>query len=120
MSEKYFDVYKIIDIKDEAKDTRTFLLDSNMSAEPGNFVMVWLPGISENPFSISYADPLGITVKKAGDMTDELYEKNIGNSLWIRGSYGNSFIDFADGSRKVLIAGFIFPAQMGVPINIVS
>lgn len=91
--------YKIEKIKDEAKDVRTFLLDvreNPIIAAPGEFFMIWLPGVSENPFSISYCwtDGVGITVRKVGDensFTSKLFELNIGDKLWIRGPYGRSF-----------------------------
>lgn len=91
--------YKIKQIKDEAKDVRTFLLDvreNPISAAPGQFFMIWIPGVSENPFSISYlwTDGVGITAKKVGKenaFTSKLFELNPGDKLWIRGPYGTHF-----------------------------
>ncbi|MFH0832202.1 MAG: dihydroorotate dehydrogenase electron transfer subunit [Candidatus Aenigmatarchaeota archaeon] len=98
-----YEVCKIIDVVDEAKNVRTFFLDKKIDAMPGQFVMVWLPGINEKPFSLSYEN--GITVKMLGPFTKSLFDLHIGDKLWIRGPYGNSFIDFVGDSKKYLIAG---------------
>jgi dihydroorotate dehydrogenase electron transfer subunit len=94
---------EIIDIMDEADGVKTFVFDNKIVAKPGQFVMVWLPGISEKPFSLSSDN--GITVKKLGTFTEKLFNLQIGDKLFIRGPYGNSFLDFAREGDKYLIAG---------------
>jgi dihydroorotate dehydrogenase electron transfer subunit len=101
MSKREHEVYRITEIKDEAKDVKTFRFDKNIIALPGEFVMVWLPDVSENPFSISYYNPLGITVKKVGDensFTSRLFKLKIGDRLWFRGSYGSQFPTYPVGN----------------------
>lgn len=107
MSKRKHEVYTITEIKNEAKEVKTFRFDKLIVGAPGQFVMAWLPGISENPFSISYNTPLGITVKRVGDensFTSELFKLDVGDKLWIKGSYGRGFPDipvgtsFLDGS----------------------
>ena len=98
--------YKINGIRDECIDTKTFMLDKKLDAKPGQFVMLWLPGIGEKPISISFNNPLELTVKKFGPFTTELFKLKSGDSVWARGPYGNSFLDFVDdNSKKYLIAG---------------
>ena len=42
---------------------KTLLFDSGLEgAKPGQFVMVWLPGVGEKPFSIAAAAPLALTI----------------------------------------------------------
>ena len=38
---------KIIAIKSENAITKTFVLDGRLVAEPGQFVMIWLPGLED-------------------------------------------------------------------------
>ncbi len=46
----------------ETRWIRTFVLDASLpEAEPGQFVMLWLPGVDEKPFSIARPDPLTLT-----------------------------------------------------------
>ena len=35
--------FKIIEIKNENASTKTFVLDGKLDAQPGQFLMVWLP-----------------------------------------------------------------------------
>jgi dihydroorotate dehydrogenase electron transfer subunit len=98
-----YEPYEIIDITYEADNIKTFLFNKNIAAKPGQFVMVWMPGISEKPFSLSSDN--GITVKKLGLFTEKLFSLAIGDKLFIRGPYGNSFLDFARESKKYFIAG---------------
>ncbi len=98
-----YEHYKITDIVDEANNVKTFVLDKKILAKPGQFVMLWLPGVSEKPFSLSSDN--AITVKRLGVFTERLFKMGIGNELFIRGPYGNSFLDFAKEGNKYLIAG---------------
>lgn len=102
MSKTEHEVHIINEIKDEAKDVKTFMFDKMSMGIPGEFVMAWLPGVSENPFSISYRGPLGITVKRVSDensFTSKLFELKAGDRLWIKGPYGRGFPDFPVGSE---------------------
>lgn len=103
--------YRITEIADEAKDVKTFFLDSHLKAKPGQFVKVWIPGMNERPFSVSYSN--GITVKRIGGFTSALFDLQANDKLWIRGPYGNSFLDFAGNGKKYIIAGGIGAAPLG-------
>jgi len=46
---------KIVEIRTENLKTKTFVLDGALEAVPGQFVMAWLPGIDEKPFSLAGA-----------------------------------------------------------------
>jgi len=49
---------------EEAKDVVTLRFDWDVPATPGQFVMVWVPGVDEVPMSLSYLGARkGITVK---------------------------------------------------------
>ena len=51
---------------EENPTTVTLVLDGRMDAAPGQFAMLWLPGVDEKPFSIAGADPLMFTVSRVG------------------------------------------------------
>jgi dihydroorotate dehydrogenase electron transfer subunit len=97
---------KITEIKKEGKDIQTFLFDEDIEALPGQFVMVWIPGVAEKPFSLSYLTPLGITVKKRKLFTTALFGLKERDTVWIRGPYGNGFpMDELNFSSHVYIVG---------------
>lgn len=85
---------------------RTFFVNLDMSARPGQFVQVWLPGVDEKPFSVSYREPgrIGFTAAKVGPYTDALFQCGPGDLLGLRGPYGNGF-DLGDAERIVIVSG---------------
>jgi NAD(P)H-flavin reductase len=44
---------------------RTFVFDREIASRPGQFVMVWVPGVDEVPMALS--SPSSITVLEVGD-----------------------------------------------------
>lgn len=98
------DVVAIREVIQECYDTKTFVFDWDAEARPGQFIMIWIPGIDEIPMSISGIDgrTKSVTVKAIGDATRALHEMKAGDRLRIRGPYGNGY-DLSD--RNVLIIG---------------
>lgn len=61
-------------------------------SEPGQFVMVWMPGVDEVPMSLSFAGPrTGITIKQVGEATKALSSLRPGDKIGIRGPYGRGW-----------------------------
>jgi len=92
---------KITGIVEETPSIRTFHFDHEISARPGQFVMVWVPGVDEIPMALS--SPTSITVQKVGDATAALFAMQEGDVMGIRGPYGNGFS--VSGHRALAIAG---------------
>ncbi len=84
--------------------------------KPGQFVMVWVPGVDEVPMSLSGCNDKGdwaITVKKVGDCTKEIHNLKIGDYIGIRGPLGNYFKIPDDQSKKIiLVSGGIGTAPL--------
>jgi len=106
-------VVPIDKIVDEAKDFKTFIFRHKLNAKPGQFVMLWLPGVDEKPFSVSYQDKerFAVTVFKVGHFTKKLFSLGAGDKVGIRGPYGNNFN--LEGRRVVLVGGGCGTAPMG-------
>jgi dihydroorotate dehydrogenase electron transfer subunit len=90
-------VTKIVDIKQENCDVKTFTFVDELcgKAEPGQFVMVWIPGVDEIPMSLSGITSEGrtsITVHDVGDASNALHQKKVGDQIGIRGPFGNGFV----------------------------
>ena len=83
---------RIVDIADESAAVRTLVLDWSLKAEPGQFVMAWLPGADEKPFSLVRADPATLTVARVGPFTAQICALRVGDSLWLRGPLGHGFV----------------------------
>jgi dihydroorotate dehydrogenase electron transfer subunit len=85
------EVLKIKSIKDENWKTRTFFFDKKIKVDPGQFMMLWVPGIDEKPFSLSFDDPLGLTVARIGPFTEKLFQMKKDDKVGLRGPYGHGF-----------------------------
>ncbi len=82
----------IRDIRNETRTVRTFVLDAELpEVEPGQFVMLWLPGVDEKPMSIACPTPLTVTVARVGPFTTELHQRKVGDLVGWRGPYGRGF-----------------------------
>jgi dihydroorotate dehydrogenase electron transfer subunit len=85
--------------------TKTFITDVPINGLPGQFIMVWFPGIGEKPFSLTDIKPLTFTVMKVGQFTSHLVDNlKTGQKLGWRGPFGKGVFTSQPG-KKVLIAG---------------
>lgn len=78
--------------------------------QPGQFIEVSIFGKGEAPISISSPptrlDTLEICVRKAGSLTNALFELGKGSRFFIRGPYGRGFpIDALKAHKLLLVAG---------------
>jgi dihydroorotate dehydrogenase electron transfer subunit len=97
----------ILRVKKETSLIRTFVFDCSFSFSPGQFVMVWVPGIDEIPMALSSENT--ITVQKAGDATTAMFALGAGENLGIRGPFGNGF---TKGEKVLAIAGGVGAAPL--------
>ncbi len=97
-------VVKIDRVTEESATSKSFFFNGRIDYEPGQFIMVWIPGLDEKPFSISYHgdDFFGITVACRGRFTRRLHQMTPGDILGVRGPFGNPF---AVGKGNVCIIG---------------
>jgi dihydroorotate dehydrogenase electron transfer subunit len=96
---------KIIEEKKENSDIKTILFSHKKTISPGQFYMIWVPGIDEIPMSVSTitANKKGITFRRIGDATKALFQKTTGDVIGIRGPYGNGFS--LEGKKLLFVAG---------------
>jgi len=97
----------ITEIKSETPSVKTFFFEPEFSFEPGQFVMVWVPGVDEVPMALSSSK--SITVQNVGDATGAMFDLTVGKSLGIRGPFGNGF---TKGEKMLAIAGGVGAAPL--------
>lgn len=85
--------FPITKIVNETPNIRTFFVKAPICIFPGQFVMVWLPGVDEKPFAIAYLNKqgAGITVQRRGKYTGEKFKLKKDEVIGLRGPYGNGF-----------------------------
>jgi dihydroorotate dehydrogenase electron transfer subunit len=100
-------VTPILSIKPESPTVKTFTFKDEIciKALPGQFLMLWIPGVDEIPLSISGTTQNGlisVTVAKVGEATEALHRKGKGDLIGLRGPFGKGFT-LKNG--KVLLVG---------------
>jgi len=101
---------KIQRIIDECDGVKTFMFNNPNAKlpKPGQFIMLWVPGVDEIPMSISGCDKAGnwsITVKNVGECTNAIHNLEIGEFIGIRGPLGNHFKLPTDKSKEIILVG---------------
>ena len=94
-------------VVDETPTVRTLYFSDDVMSNvlPGQFAMVWIPGINELPMSVMISNESGkaaFTVRKHGLASTGLFNIKTGEKIGVRGPYGNAF-DIKQG--KLLLVG---------------
>ncbi|MGD8903154.1 MAG: dihydroorotate dehydrogenase electron transfer subunit [Anaerolineae bacterium] len=84
-------VTRVVKVIEESPNVCTLVLDLHLEAEPGQFVMAWLPGLDERPFSLVRASPVTLTIARVGPFSAALCALEVGDRLWVRGPLGRPF-----------------------------
>ena len=85
-------------------ELKSFLFEQTFDAEPGQFVMLWIPGLDEKPFSVSdvWDGKIEITAKAVGPFSRALMDCKPGDRLGLRGPFGRGF---RPRGRGLVVAG---------------
>lgn len=105
--------YPIKSIQQETAHTKTFTFDISFGARPGQFLMVWLPGVDEIPMSVALDDGKAtkITFFDVGDTTKALFKLRKGDLVGLRGPFG-TFYEWKKKQHLILVAGGYGAAPM--------
>ena len=87
------EIVRISSVTVENNVIKTFSFPFPKKTLPGQFFMIWIPGVDEIPMSVSVIDEKtkAFTFKIVGDATDALFHLKKGDTIGIRGPYGNGF-----------------------------
>ncbi|MEA3559959.1 MAG: dihydroorotate dehydrogenase electron transfer subunit [Candidatus Thermoplasmatota archaeon] len=118
------EVLDVEEVRQESSDIWTIFVrvrnfEKWQDLVPGQFVMVWIPGVDEVPMSVSYLvdGAIGITVQNIGEATDALCSLSKGDRIGIRGPYGNGF-SLDDGVERVIgVSGGVGGASTILPME---
>lgn len=96
---------KIIRIVQRSPTVSTFYFNWDNPVQPGQFLMVWIPGKGEIPMSVSHLEEeKAITVKSYGPASAELLKLSVGERVYFRGPFGRPF-SRVNGKRLIIGAG---------------
>lgn len=83
---------------------------TELGHEPGQFIMLSVPGVGEAPISLSSSptrkESFELVVRKSGTLTGALHRLTEGDAVGIRGPYGKGFpVKQIIGNDLVIVAG---------------
>ena len=84
-----FGAVAVLEVVEETPSVSTLVFDEAFAFEPGQFVMVWVPGVDEVPMALS--SPTSISVQRIGEATAALCAMRPGDRIGVRGPYGRGF-----------------------------
>jgi dihydroorotate dehydrogenase electron transfer subunit len=98
---------RILNVETESPTVKTFTFKDKQcaKAKPGQFLMLWIPGVDEIPLSILNAEKDGmvaVAVREVGEATKALNMKKADEIIGARGPFGNSF---SIKNGKILMVG---------------
>jgi dihydroorotate dehydrogenase electron transfer subunit len=93
----------------ETPTVRTLVFSDDLLSTvlPGQFAMVWIPGVNELPMSVMIShekNKAAFTVRKHGMASTALYNLDAGQLIGVRGPYGNHF-DIKQGNLLLIGGG---------------
>ena len=84
----------------------TLFFAHELSFKPGQFIMVWIPGVDEKPYTISFysKERFSITIEAKGIFSKQAIALDKGDLVGIRGPFGNGF-DVKPDEHVAVVAG---------------
>lgn len=96
---------RIAEVKNERGSVRSLYFMDEFASQglPGNFIMVWVPGVEELPMNLSRIEKTyqSVTVWAYSTGTSALCNMEEGDTIWIRGPYGVPYS--IQGEKNLLI-----------------
>jgi len=110
LTENTIQTIKVSRVINESMGVKTLIFKklTELKPKPGQFAMIWVPGVDEVPMSISACDEVNnwaITVKNVGECTQSLYELAINDYIGVRGPLGNYFKLPTDRNKMIFLVG---------------
>ena len=99
---------RILEVIRHTEKEYTFRMEFTGEVKPGQFFEVSVPKFGEAPISVSgigsnYVD---LTIRRVGVVTNEVFEHYVGETLLLRGPYGNGFdLSLYEEGETVVVAG---------------
>jgi dihydroorotate dehydrogenase electron transfer subunit len=88
---------RIAEVKNDTANVKSFMFHDKTAshAQPGQFIMIWIPRVDEVPMSLSVINPqqnlVTISVEKVGEATRKLHKMKVGDILGVRGPFGKGY-----------------------------
>lgn len=99
----FYQALKISKVTKETDCVKTFEFNAHIDAQPGQFVMAWIPKYGEKPFGVACTKLFTLTVfNRGGKFTKKMHSLKKGEKVWVRGPFGSGF-HLPKKARKILL-----------------
>lgn len=107
MKNDEFTVLPIAQTVKETKTSKTFVFEYPLNSKPGQFVMLWLPGVGEKPISVSgeKGGKFSVTVCAVGPVSKAICNLEKGDKLGFRGPFGTHYSIPRDAEAIAVVGG---------------
>jgi anaerobic sulfite reductase subunit B len=84
----------------------TFIMEYSGAVKPGQFFEVSIPKYGEAPISVSDIGDnyIGLTIRRVGVVTNTIHQIQAGDTLFLRGPYGNGFDVNLYKNKEIIVA----------------
>lgn len=102
---------EVLEVNEETPTIKTLVLnpEKEIKFRAGQFVQLGIPGVGEAPFTPSSSqfktDTLDITILKAGFLTEKLHGVKQGDTVTVRGPFGEGYPVEKFFGKEVLVVG---------------
>lgn len=99
---------EILSVKKESAHEWTFRVRTDAKPAHGQFMQLSIPKVGEAPISVSAQGDgwLEFTIRSVGKLTNVIFRKEAGDTLFLRGPYGKGWpLDQFKGKHLVVITG---------------
>ena len=99
---------KILEVRKESLHEWTFRVETDIKPAYGQFFQLSIPKVGEAPISVSnFGDGwMEFTIRSVGKVTDVIFTKQAGDTLFIRGAYGKGWpVEQFKDKHVVVITG---------------
>ena len=98
--------YKVAKIIDENYRIKTFELGASFKGKPGQYIMIWIPGVGERPMSLGSSSPISVTIANVGRFSNAIHQLKEEDLISFRGPLGKAFsISKLKTGNQILLVG---------------
>lgn len=96
----------IVKVVRESPRVKTFFFNKKLNSKPGQFIMLWLPGVGERPVAvIEERAGFRVSVARVGKVSEAMHKLKAGGKTGIRGPFGTSFTLPKSKGELVMVGG---------------
>ncbi|MFH1781748.1 MAG: dihydroorotate dehydrogenase electron transfer subunit [Patescibacteria group bacterium] len=113
-----FKIFKLKKVVNDNPTVKTFTFEGKIDSKPGQFVMIWIPGVDQKPFGVSRqtSSEFDVSVLLRGKFTKAMFKLKPGDKVGMSGPYGTNFT-ILKNKKVVTVGGGCGMAPLGFLVD---